>query len=30
MSDKATVRAWTFFAGGFRIQGAHEYTPPEL
>ncbi|WP_258866764.1 phage major tail tube protein [Hafnia alvei] len=24
------MRAWSFFAKGQRIQGAHEYTPPEL
>ncbi|HFK7187633.1 phage major tail tube protein [Serratia odorifera] len=30
MSTKNTLRAWTFFAGGIRIEGAHEYTPPVL
>ncbi|MER1978039.1 phage major tail tube protein [Pseudocitrobacter faecalis] len=30
MGNKSTIRAWSFFAKGQRIQGAHEYTPPEL
>ncbi len=30
MSGLSKLRAWTFFANGFRVQGAHEYTPPEL
>ncbi|MGW8665668.1 phage major tail tube protein [Serratia ureilytica] len=30
MSAKNTLRAWTIFAGGFRVAGAHEFTPPEL
>lgn len=30
MGNKSTMRAWSFFAKGQRIQGAHEYTPPEL
>ncbi len=30
MSDKNTLRAWTFFRQGVRIQGAHEFTPPSL
>ncbi|WP_168404441.1 phage major tail tube protein [Erwinia amylovora] len=30
MSDKNTLRAWTFFRQGIRIQGAHEFTPPVL
>ena len=30
MSDKNTLRAWTFFRQGIRIQGAHEFTPPSL
>jgi len=30
MGSKSTLRTWTFFAKGIRIQGAHEYTPPEL
>jgi hypothetical protein len=27
MSDKNTLRVWTFFRQGIRIQGAHEFTP---
>ena len=30
MSDKNTLRVWTFFRQGIRIQGAHEFTPPSL
>lgn len=30
MSSKNTLRAWTFFRQGIRIQGAHEFTPPTL
>lgn len=30
MGNKSTLRSWTFFTKGMRIQGAHEYTPPEL
>lgn len=30
MSTKTTLRAWTFFRNGIRIQGAHEFTPPVL
>lgn len=30
MSDKNTLRVWTFFREGIRIQGAHEFTPPAL
>jgi P2 family phage contractile tail tube protein len=30
MSQKSTLRAWTFFRQGIRIQGAHEFTPPVL
>lgn len=30
MSDKNTLRVWTFFREGIRIQGAHEFTPPTL
>ncbi|EFN4421504.1 phage major tail tube protein [Escherichia coli] len=30
MSEKNTLRAWTFFRQGIRIQGAHEFTPPTL
>ncbi|MGC0781867.1 phage major tail tube protein [Pantoea agglomerans] len=30
MSDKNTLRVWTFFRQGVRIQGAHEFTPPTL
>lgn len=30
MSEKSTLRAWTFFREGQRIQGAHEYTPPAI
>ncbi|MBI6164776.1 phage major tail tube protein [Serratia liquefaciens] len=30
MSSKNTLRAWTFFSGGIRIEGAHEFTPPAL
>lgn len=30
MGNKSTLRSWTFFTKGRRIQGAHEYTPPEL
>ncbi|MGR7623760.1 phage major tail tube protein, partial [Klebsiella aerogenes] len=30
MSDKNTLRVWTFFRQGVRIQGAHEFTPPAL
>ncbi len=30
MSDKNTLRAWTFFRQGIRIQGSHEFTPPAL
>lgn len=30
MSDKSTLRAWTFFKNGIRIQGTHEFTPPVL
>lgn len=29
--NKNTLRAWTLFVnGGTRLEGAHEYTPPEL
>lgn len=30
MSEKNTLRVWTFFRQGIRIQGAHEFTPPTL
>lgn len=30
MSDKNTLRAWTFFRQGSRIQGSHEFTSPAL
>ena len=30
MSEKNTLRVWTFFRQGIRIQGAHEFTPPAL
>ncbi|OON39772.1 phage tail protein [Izhakiella australiensis] len=30
MSMNNTLRAWTFFRQGVRIQGAHEFTPPVL